>query len=577
MVGILDRFKRKPTAVFEDNYAQVTYNVQHDPAKTLYVDESPTAATTRSLGVGGRSDLTGRQSRYQLNTGDKFLGGFGETKVFTHDYWTLRRRSVQLFHENLYGRGIVARLVTNEINTGLMPEANPSETVLGSDRGLADWAEEIEQRFSLWAGTPVLCDHLEASTWGEVQQTARLDALVRGDLLVVVRHDKKTKLPRVQLVCSDHVVSPVHSKKLAKGHTVHYGVERDAAGRQVAYWVKQSNGKVIRQPAKGSRSGARIAWLIYGTNKLIGDVRGTPLLSVVLQSLKEIDRYRDSAQRKAALNSIPAMQVTRSQQDTLGSLPMGGGAQRSTETTVYDEDADPRRFLDLEFAAGTIIDELEVGERLELIGGEGTDINFPEFEKAILAAIAWSLEIPPEIMLLSFSSNYSASQAAINEFKMAINMRWGSWGAQFCQPFYVAFIRASVVAKKVRAEGLLESALDPTRHDEYAAWCRTIWYGSIKPSTDMLKQAKGSELLVANMWSTNSRESRVLTGTKFSDNAKALLRENELKANALRPFLELEQEYGPGALASVSRALSDAGDNVLDFEQAVDDLREQTK
>jgi hypothetical protein len=52
-------------------------------------------------------------------TGDKFAGGFGATKVFTPDYWTLRQRSEQLFHENLYARGLIRRLVTNEINTGL--------------------------------------------------------------------------------------------------------------------------------------------------------------------------------------------------------------------------------------------------------------------------------------------------------------------------------------------------------------------------------------------------------------------------------------------------------------------------
>ena len=50
--------------------------------------------------------------------GDKFAGGFGTTNVYTHiDYWTLRERSGQLFRENLYAKGLVRRLITNEINT----------------------------------------------------------------------------------------------------------------------------------------------------------------------------------------------------------------------------------------------------------------------------------------------------------------------------------------------------------------------------------------------------------------------------------------------------------------------------
>ena len=37
------------------------------------------------------------------------------------------------------------------------------------------------------------------------------------------------------------------------------------------------------------------------------------MLSVILQSLKEIDRYRDATQRKAAINAILAMFIKKTQ------------------------------------------------------------------------------------------------------------------------------------------------------------------------------------------------------------------------------------------------------------------------
>lgn len=49
--------------------------------------------------------------------GEKFPGGFGITNIFTTDYWTLRVRSEQLFKDNLYAKGLIRRLITNEISS----------------------------------------------------------------------------------------------------------------------------------------------------------------------------------------------------------------------------------------------------------------------------------------------------------------------------------------------------------------------------------------------------------------------------------------------------------------------------
>ena len=72
----------------------------------------------------GQTTFSG--SEWSIFDGGKFLGGFGETQIQQLDYWTLRARSAQLFNENLYAKGLVRRLITNEINTGLTPEASPA-------------------------------------------------------------------------------------------------------------------------------------------------------------------------------------------------------------------------------------------------------------------------------------------------------------------------------------------------------------------------------------------------------------------------------------------------------------------
>lgn len=503
--------------------------------------------------------------------GGKFFGGFGATQIQDVDYWTLRARSTQLFNENLYARGIIRRLVTNEINTGLAPEACPDEGIIGvPEESLNDWTETVETRFGIWAKGPELCDWKKKSTFGAIQRAARMEALISGDVLVVVRQSQQTKLPMVQLISGSKVRTPLgEAGNLRKGHKIRHGVELDSVGRVVAHWIKQDDGGSKRIPAVGEKSGRKISWLVYGTDKRLDDLRGQPLLSIVMQSLKEIDRYRDSVQRKAVINSILAMFIKKGE-DKMGTLPVTGGAVRRDQATTTDSDGTKRNFNIANQIPGLVMEELQTGEEPVSFGSNGTDVNFGTFEEAIIQAVAWTLEIPPEVLRLSFSNNYSASQAAINEFKIAINRTWGDFGETFCTPIYVEWLLSETLLQKITAPGLLQSWRNPNEYDVFGAWTATDWYGSIKPSTDMLKQAKGSKILVEEGWSTNAREARITTGTKFTKNIKRLKRENELKVEAARPIAEFKQEFGEDVATDAIETL----DNMEEFEAMLDDYLE---
>ena len=503
--------------------------------------------------------------------GGKFFGGFGATQIQDVDYWTLRARSTQLFNENLYARGIIRRLVTNEINTGLNPEACPDEAIIGvPEESLNEWTETVETRFGIWAKGPELCDWKKKSTFGAIQRAARMEALISGDVLVVVRQSQQTKLPMVQLISGSKVRTPLgESGNLRKGHKIRHGVELDSVGRVVAHWIKQDDGGSKRIPAVGEKSGRKISWLVYGTDKRLDDLRGQPLLAIVMQSLKEIDRYRDSVQRKAVINSIMAMFIEKGE-DKMGTLPVTGGAIRRDQAVTTDSDGGTRKFNMASQIPGLVMEELQTGEKPVLMGGQGTDVNFGTFEEAIIQAVAWTLEIPPEVLRLSFSNNYSASQAAINEFKIAINRTWGDFGETFCTPIYIEWLLSETLLQKITAPGLLQSWRNPNEYDIFGAWTPTDWYGSIKPSTDMLKQAKGSKILIEEGWSTNAREARITTGTKFTKNIKRLKRENELKVEAARPIAEFKQEFGENVAADAIETL----DNMEEIEAMLDDYLE---
>ncbi len=493
-----------------------------------------------------------------LFDGDKFLGGFGATELQEVDYWTLRTRSDQLFNDNLYARGIIRRLVTNEINTGLIPEVSPDEGVIGvPEDSLADWSEIVENRFAVWGANPNVCDFRKRDTFGALQRAVRTEALVSGDVLVVLRQSRTTKLPAVQLVNGSRVQTPFFEgqSKLRAGHTIRHGVELNAAGHIVAYWVKQDGEDFERLPAVGRKSGRTLAWLVYGTDKRFDDLRGQPLLSLILQSLKEIDRYRDSVQRKAVINSILAMYIQKDQ-DKIGTLPVTGGAVRKDTVTATGGDAGGRNFSLAGQIPGLVMEELQYGEKPVGFHSQGVDMSFGPFEEAIVQTLAWTNEIPPEILRLAFSNNYSASQAAINEFKIYLERIRAQFGETFCTPIYIDWLISETLLRKVSAPGFLDAWRDPLRQDVYTAWSMADWYGSIKPSTDMLKAVKASEMLLTNGLTTHAREARLLTGTKFSKNVKRLRRENEMIVDANAPIAEAERAAMPAPADATTAAIA---------------------
>ncbi len=467
--------------------------------------------------------------------GSKFPGGLGPALPFVPDYWTLRTRSAHLYETNIYARGVIRRLVTSGIATGLFLEAMPDEGVLGyPDDGLVDWSERVESRFDLWASNPVICDHRELLSFGELHQAAQTEAFVVGDVLCVLRQDQRTRLPRMQLINGERVQTPF---PVPEGKKIVHGVELDPQGRHLAYWIRQDDGKAQRLPAYGEKSGRRISWLLYGSEHRMDDVRGTPLLSLMLQSLSEIDRYRDSIQRKASVLSMLAMFVSKGEPG-LGSRPLtggGGAARRDASVTANVVANAERKSLATSHIPGLVIDELAHGEEPKAFQHQGVTEPFGEFERAIISSIAWTHEIPPEVLLQSYDSNYSASQAALNDWKAYLTKARTSFGRNFCQHIYVEWLFAEVTARRIEAPGFQEAWGDLSKWDIFGAWTRADWAGSVKPSVDPLKMAKATEVLLKHGPPPRSRAARETNGTKFTSNVKKLERENRAVEKANGP------------------------------------------
>jgi lambda family phage portal protein len=427
--------------------------------------------------------------------GDTFPGSFGVTHDYEWvDYYTLRKRSTQLFKTNPYARGMIKRLLRNEINKGLTLEANPIQdyTGLNEDDGVI-WAEKSEMDWKLWSEDPYLCDWKQQKTLGELQNDARQTALISGDCLVVMRLNSKTGLPAIELIDGCHVQTP-YGQTARAGNKILHGIEFDSQGRQVAYWVQNldimSGMTYKRIPAWGEKSGRRISWLIYGSDKLLDDCRGEPILSNVLYMLRDLDRYKDAELRAAVVNAMLPLFIRKTEK-SMGSTPFGAGAVKRTTETVTDSNGSTRNYNITSNMPGMVLDELNYGEEPVSFNTNRPNVNYAKFEEAIINVFAWTLEMPPEIARLLFQNNFSASRQANNEFNVYLQYRYWKFGSDFLTPIYTEKMIASILRGNIKAQGFLE-AFQKNDWRVVNAWLNCEWSGLSRPSVDILKDVNAA-------------------------------------------------------------------------------------
>ena len=504
---------------------------------------------------GDSHDTSASETRFvgpgQLYDGSNFFDGVGGAvdEIANLDYWTLRQRSAALFYGNLYARGIIRRMVTDIINTGLQPESTPEETILGlQDDTLQNWSENIETLWRLYGESKEIVDYKGTREEGELQAQIYTEALVEGDCLVVNRIHEATGLPQIQIVNGGRVRTPIDK---GMDSSVIDGVRIDKkTGHHVGYYVYNGTTDVYDDtytyiPAVGTKSGRRVAWMVYGPDKREDGIRGEPLLGIAIQPLKEIHDFRGSVQLKEKLNAQIVLAVERT--GPVKTKFASGGAMRKDSVSGDATGATPTVPL-VQLAPGMILQGLEPGEKLTVHSPGGSSAGFGPFEAAIMVGLAWGLQIPPEILMMSFNKAYSASQAAKNKWNTYLAKEHSRFSAAHCKNHYQEWFVSSVLTGKIVAAGFLDALADSKQYDIRRAWLKTEWYGQVEPTVDPVKHVTSSKMAVSEGLSTRTREARQFNGSKFSHNARRIAKENEQLAAAMRPLLDIQKEYGSDAV-----------------------------
>lgn len=400
------------------------------------------------------------------------------------DLPALRSRSRDLDRNDAIARGARNTSKVNVVGTGLRMKAEVEADILGlSDEAAEAWETNTERLFHMWANSK-FSDVTRQQTFYELQGLAFIAAWQSGDMFALRRYKEGASFIALclSLIEADRVSTPADK---TADENVRDGVRIDGDGEPVSYFVRnqhpgddqftlrQANAdKYVEIPARGD-AGPLIIHLF--DRDRIGLTRGVPALAGVIEILKQLGRYSD-AELMAAVVSAFFTVFLKSDAGNDDVLP-------SEATSV------PLAGNEIAMGHGSVV-EIGANESISTAQSNRPNPNFDPFWLALVRQIGIALGIPYEVLIMHFSSSYSASKAAL-EVATQFFLERRTWLARnFCQPVYEMFLHECVVRGIIDAPGFLD---DPIKR---AAWCGAEWIGPAQISIDPVKEAEADELLI---------------------------------------------------------------------------------
>lgn len=458
--------------------------------------------------------ITTTNGRPFVYSGTKTVGGSGDNYILDLDREVLIDRSELMFFLNPYAQIIFNRLTVAEINTGLILQPAPNQTLLELD--LKSWNRLVSSYFNLYAEQTETIDFKKQMDFGQLQKKIRLESLIYGDCLVVNIPDQNG-YTQLKIINSRQIRTP-YTRPISDN--IIDGVELDSNGRHRAFWVIDDRGKFKRIRAVNATTGRFQAKMVYCNEKRIG-TRGCPILSPVLQDLHQLDQFKTATISKKMIEA-KIVAVVESASELQSSTAFGLENQIDLTTGKTQDLSKP--FAD--FGDSMIVDKLSPGTKLNEFARKEADLSFAQFEEAIFNVIVAALNLPPESARILFSSNYSASQASNVELAHYLDDFKSSFASQVLDPIYKDFLKVIAAKDFIPYSSMI---LDSLNSDlGFYAWSSCKWNRSKKAVGAFEKQVKALNMAVERglmPWSVAASE---LTGMNPIDVIDMIQKDQDL-------------------------------------------------
>lgn len=410
------------------------------------------------------------------------------------DLRTLRARTRDLSRNAPIARGARNTAKTNVVGQGLRLSARIERDILGlSEEAAEAWESKTEKLFHLWAKSKQ-SDVTRTQNFYEMQALAFTSAWDSGDVFALRRYKEGTSFLAlcVQMIEADRVCTPIDKQNLT---WLRDGVELDDDFEPVAYHVLNRHpGDYLfmhpfgpqdwaRIPARGKAGNAPLMLHLFDRDR-VDMTRGVPALAPVIEVLKQLDRYAEAELMAAVVSAFFTVFIET--QDDNG---MGAGLSMPQEGNQDHFGPTPMQQNEVALGSGTVM-ELSPGEKITTASPNRPNANFDPFFLAMIRQIGIALGIPYEVLIMHFSSSYTASKAAIETARMFFEDRREWLARNFCQPVYEWFLFEAITRGLIEAPGFFE---DPVKR---AAWVGTLWLGRAPIVLDAVKDANAAEMWI---------------------------------------------------------------------------------
>ncbi|MEC2131826.1 phage portal protein, partial [Brevibacillus centrosporus] len=407
---------------------------------------------------------------------------------------------------------------TNIVGTGLrLKPAFDSKYLKLSKKDEERLRDSIYREWSMWAET-TRCDAAGLNDFYELQSLAFLSTLMSGDvfaLMPMLPRKHSVYDLRINLIEADRCHTP-EAMALLNSERIQSGVEVDADGMVVAYHfsnrhpgsdrVAVSPHEWVRVEKYGELTGRLNVIHLFEAERP-GQRRGIPIISPIIESLKQLDQYTEAELMAAVIAAMYTVFVKSPAEDD----DYMHGMEEPETDNQYQEPIPGTGGSNVKMGRGAIV-YLDPGEEVQFANPTRPNPDYVGFVNALLRQIAAALELPFEILTKQFTSSYSASRGALLEAWKMYKMRRSWLAKSFCQPIYEEWFVEAVTKGRIDAPGIFD---DPAI---FHAYTRAEWHGPSQGLLDPTKEVDAAVTRIENNFSTAERETAELTGGSWEQN-----------------------------------------------------------
>lgn len=329
-------------------------------------------------------------------------------------------RSRELGRNNPYAVKAIKVIANNTVGTGIRatPLVEGKQALKRLKKEWKDWAETKK------------CDFDGQLNFYGMQRLAMRSIAEGGEVLIRIHRTPKERIPiQLQLLEGDFLDMTKDLYILEGGGRIINGVEFNAEGKRVAYWLYENHPGSTYGNLVSNRIPVEEVIHVYEMLR-IGQVRGVPFGVSAMLRLRDFDLYEDAQLLRQQIAACFSVFIT----DVNGVV---NPAEKKTDLT---EKVEPG-----------IIQRLTAGENVEFAAPPGAE-GYSDYSRNVLQAIAAGYGIPYEALTGNLKDvNFSSGRMGWLEFSRQVqDWQENMLIPSFCQPVWEAFITAASLRGVVR-------------------------------------------------------------------------------------------------------------------------------